>query len=141
MMSEDADETLLSQASQISDPEEEVGIWCDEKEIQNERRQALNDAPGNLTSGRFSPIISTLKASWDNISSTQQKYYTRKAREAVAAMLSVISPGQEKDLWKCIQNDSDLIERDESSSSKGKHFDTHTGLIDVLIKAYDPAES
>ena len=56
-------------------------------------------------------------------------------------MLSVISPGQEKDLWKCIQNDSDLIERDESSSSKGKHFDTHTGLIDVLIKAYDHAES
>ena len=50
MMSEDADETLLSQASQISDPEEEVDIWCDEKEIQNERRQALNDALGNLTS-------------------------------------------------------------------------------------------
>ena len=39
MLSEDADETLLSQASQISDPEEEVGIWCDEKEIQNKRRQ------------------------------------------------------------------------------------------------------
>ena len=132
---------LLSQASQISVPGEEVSIWCDEKEIQNERRQALNDALGNLTSGRFSPILSTLNASWDDISSTQQKYYTRKAREAVAAMLSVISPGQEKDLWKCIQNDSDLIERDESSSSKGKHFDTHTGLIDVLIKAYDQAES
>lgn len=82
MLSEDADETLLSQASQISDPEEEVGIWCDEKEIQNERRQALNDALGNLTSGRFSPILSTLNASWDDLSSTQQKYYTLKAREA-----------------------------------------------------------
>ena len=112
MMSEDADETLLSQASQISDPEEEVDIWCDEKEIQNERRQALNNALGNLTSGRFSPNLSNLNASWDDISSTQQKYYTRKAREAVAAVLSVISPGQEKYLWKCIQNDSDLIERD-----------------------------
>ena len=108
MMSEDADETLSSQASQISDPEEEVGIWCDEREIQNERRHALNDALGNLTSGRFSPILSTFNASWDDISSTQQKYYTRKAREAVAAVLSVISPGQEKYLWKCIQNDSDL---------------------------------
>ena len=74
MMSEDADETLLLQASQISDPEEEVDIWCDEKEIQNERRQALNDALGNLTSGRFSPILSNLNASWDDISSTQQKY-------------------------------------------------------------------
>ena len=67
MMSEDADETLSSQASQISDPEEEVGIWCDEREIQNERRHALNDALGNLTSGRFSPILSTFNASWDDI--------------------------------------------------------------------------
>ena len=131
----------MSQASQISVPEEEVSIWCDEKEIQNERRQALNDALGNLRSGRFSPILSTLNASWDDISSTQQKYYIRKAREAIAATLSVISPGQEKDLWKCIQNDSDIIERDKSSSSKRKHFDTNTGLIDVLIKAYDQAES
>ena len=131
-LDEHADETLLSQASQISVPGEEVSIWCDEKEIQNERRQALNDALGNLTSGRFSPILSTLNASWDDISSTQQKYYIRKAKEAVAATLSVISPGQEKDLWKCIQNDSDIIDRDESSSSRRKHFDTNTGLIDVL---------
>ena len=77
----------------------------------------------------------------DDISSTQQKYYIRKAREAVAATLSVISTRQENVFWKCIQNDSDIIERDESSSSKGKHFDTNTGLIDVLIKAYDQAES
>ena len=140
-LDEHADENLLSQASQISVPGEEVSIWCDEKEIQNERRQALNDALGNLTSGRFSPILSTLNASWDDISSTQQKYYIRKAREAVTATLSVITPGQEKDLWKRIQNDSDIIERDESSSSRRKHFDTNTGLIDVLIKAYDQAES
>ena len=40
-----------------------------------------------------------------------------------------------------IQNDSDVIERDESSSSKRKHFVTNTGFIDVLIKAYDQAES
>ncbi|XP_022777782.1 uncharacterized protein LOC111319236 [Stylophora pistillata] len=138
---EDADETLLSQASQISGPEKEVSIWCDEKEIQNQRRQALNDALGNLTSGRFSPILSTLNASWDNISPTQQKDYIRKGRGAVAVALSVISPGKGKDLWKCIQNDLDIIERNESSSSKRKHFDTNTGLIDVLIKAHDQEES
>ncbi|PFX16932.1 hypothetical protein AWC38_SpisGene18779 [Stylophora pistillata] len=140
-LSEDADEILLSQASQISGPKEEVSIWCDEKEIQNQRRQALNDALGNLTSGRFSPILSTLNGSWNDISPTQKKDYFREAREAVAVALSVISPGLEKDLWKCIQNYIDIIERDESSSSKRKHFDTNTGLIDVLIKAYDQAES
>ena len=62
--------TLSPQASWITDPEQEVSIWCDEKEIQNERRQTLNDALGNLTGGRFSPILSTLNASWDNISSS-----------------------------------------------------------------------
>ena len=62
-LDEDADETLLSQASQISDPEQEVSISCHEKEIQNEKRQALKDALENLTSGQFSPILSTLNAS------------------------------------------------------------------------------
>ena len=52
-LDEDADETLLSQASRISDPEQEVSIWCE--------TDALNDALGNLTSGRFSPILSTFK--------------------------------------------------------------------------------
>ena len=135
-LDEDADIGLLSQASQISDPEQEVSIWCYEKEIQNEKRQALNDALGNLKSGGFSPILSTC-----NASSTQQKHYIHKARETVAATLSVISPRQENYHWKWIQNDSDLIERDESSSSKREHFVTNTGLIDVLIKAYDQAES
>ena len=34
---EDADEsmTVSSQASQSTDPEQEVSIWCDEKEVQN----------------------------------------------------------------------------------------------------------
>ena len=41
---------------------------------------------------------------------------------------------------KMIHN-RDIIERDESGSSKREHFDTNTGLIDVLIKAYDQAES
>ncbi|KAL9954343.1 hypothetical protein ACROYT_G041867 [Oculina patagonica] len=139
---EESDETvtLSSLDSENSEPEEEVSIWCDEKELQNERRQALNDALGNLTNGRFSPIRSTLYASWDDISSTQQKYYMRKAREAVTASLSVISPGQEKELWNSIRSES-IIEREDGDSSKRKRFDTSTGLIDVLIKAHDQAGS
>ena len=37
---EDADETMTvsSQASQSIDPDQEVSIWCDENEVQNERR-------------------------------------------------------------------------------------------------------
>ena len=51
------------------------------------------------------------------------------------------SRARKRPLEMYIQNDSDLIERDESSSSKRKHFVTNTGFIDVLIKAYDQAES
>ena len=139
---EDADETmtLSSNASQSTEPEEEVSIWCDERELQNERRQTLSDTLANLTGGRFSPVRSTLNAAWDDISSTQQKYYTRKAQEAVTASLSVISPGQEKELWNSIRRES-LINSENGDSSKRKHFDTSTGLIDVLIKAHDQAES
>lgn len=77
----DNSQFLSSICSQNSEPEEEVSVWCDEKELQNEGRQKLNDALGNLTGGRFSPILSTLNASWEDISITQQKYYARKARE------------------------------------------------------------
>ena len=123
---EEADETmtLSSLDSQGTEREQEVSIWCDEKELQNERRQTLNDARNNLTGGRFSPICSTLNAAWDDISSTQQKYYSRKAREAVTASLSVISPGQEKELWKSIRNES-IIESECGGSSKQKHFGTN----------------
>ena len=50
-----------------------------------------------------SPLRSTLNTEWDDISSTQQKYYTRKAREIFAATLSVVSPGQEEALWESLR--------------------------------------
>ena len=52
-----------------------------------------------LSEGQTSPILSTLNTTWDDISSTQQKYHQRKAKETIMAALSVISPGQEKKLW------------------------------------------
>ena len=58
-------------------------------------RQTLNDTVTTLTDGRGSPLLSTLSTEWDDISSTQQKYYTREAREIFAATLSVV-PGKKK---------------------------------------------
>ena len=52
--------TLSSQPSEGTEPEGEVSVWWDEKERQNERRQTLNDAIGNLSGGRFSPVLFTL---------------------------------------------------------------------------------
>ena len=54
--------------------------------------------------------------------------------------MSVISPGQKKELWNSIRKES-IVEREDGDSSKRKHFDTITGLIDVLIKVHDQAGS
>ncbi|KAK3743588.1 hypothetical protein QZH41_010235 [Actinostola sp. cb2023] len=98
-----------SQSSQSTVPEQEVSVWLDEKEEQETKRQMLNHTIDTLTSGRTSPLQSTLNAEWDDISSTQQKYYLRKAKEMFSATLSVISPGQENQLWESLRRES-LVE-------------------------------
>ena len=85
--------------------------------------------------------MSTLNASWVDISATQQKYYLRKAKETIAASLSVISPGQENELWQNIRQESSISDEQDGNSSKRKSFDTNTGLIDVFIKAHNQVQS
>jgi len=133
-------DTLSSQSSQSTLPEKEIGIWLDEKEEQHAKRQTLNDTVSTLTDGRVSPLLSTLNTEWDDISSTQQKYYTRKAREIFAATLSVVSPGQEKALWESLRREP-ILENEGTSAKKRKYFDIKSDLIDVLIEAHNQAQS
>ena len=132
--------TTSSQSSQQSIPEQEISIWSDEMEEQQEKRQTLNTAITSLTGGRTSPILSTLNTSWHDISSTQQKYYQRKAKETIIAALSVIGPGQEQDLWTDVRKDVRLESGGETTSRR-KSFDPSSGIIDSLVKAYNQAES
>ena len=119
-----------SQSSQQSIPEEEISIWSDEVEEQQQRRQLLNNTTSSLSGGRISPILSTLNTSWDDISTTQQKYYLRKAKASICTALSVLSPGQER-----------LVNKDSAGATRRRSFDPKSGLIDVLIKSYNHAES
>ena len=134
----DETETPSSQSTEL---DQEVSIWFDEVEQQHNKRQTLSQALGDITDGRFSPILSTLNASWVDISATQQKYYLRKAKETIAASLSVINPGQEKELWQSIRQESSMSDEQDGESSKRKSFDTNTGLMDLLIKAHNQAQS
>lgn len=109
-------------------------------EQQQEKRQTLNAAISSLTSGRTSPILSTLNTSWDDISSTQQRYYQRKAKETILAALSVISPGQEEDLWDALRQDTSLSTSGKKMTSR-KSFDPSSAIIDSLVKAYYQADS
>ena len=133
-------DTLSSQSSQSTLPEKEISIWLDEKEEQHVKRQTLNDTVSTLTDGRVSPLLSTLNTEWDDISSTQQKYYTRKAREIVAATLSVVSPGQEEALWESLRREP-ILENEGTSAKKRKYFDVKSDLIDGLIEAHNQAQS
>ena len=95
---EEAD-TVFSHLYQSTEPEKEISIWLDEKEQQHSKRQQLKDSVSNLTDDCVSPLQSTLNTEWDDISSTQRKYYARKAGEIFAGTLSVLCPGQEEALW------------------------------------------
>ena len=129
-----------SQSSQQSIPEEEISIWSDEVEEQQQRRQLLNNTISTLSGGRISPILSTLNTSWDDISTTQQKYYLRKAKESICTALSVLSPGQEEELWTTLRQER-LVNKDSAGATRRRSFDPKSGLIDVLIKSYNHAES
>lgn len=117
-------------------PEEEISIWIDEIEEQTQKRQKLNEAVYNISGGRYRPVHSTLNTDWNDISDTQQRYYIRKVKETFSASLSVIAPGQEGLVWRALQGEPLLHD-----TSKRKHFDSSSGIVEVLIKAYDQADS
>ena len=110
----------------------------EEKEDEHLKRKTLNEAIGNLTGGRVSPVQSTLNTEWDDISTTEQKYYLRKAKELFAATLSVISPGQEERLWDSLRGEQ---LKEDDLGSKRKHFDMESDLIKALVKAHDDAQT
>ena len=58
-----------------------------------------------------------------------------------AATLSVISPGQEQQLWQSIRQDLFITEKESTTGAKRKHFAINPELIDVLFKAHNEAPS
>ena len=89
-----------------------------------------------------SPVLSTLNTSWGDILNTQQRYYIRKATEAISTTLSVICPGQENEIWSALRQAPILLENQSPvESSKRKYFDQKSGIIDALVKAHNEAES
>ena len=132
--------TISSKSSQSTN--EQVSIWVDEIEDQQQKRKSLNEAVSSIASGQYSPLLSMLNASWDDISNIQQQYYLRKASEAITTALSVIHLGQENEIWNSLHQDSLLVENQSlEDSSKQKYFYKNSAIIKVLVKAHDEAES
>ena len=107
-------------------------------EEQNSKRQKLNKAVHSISGGRYSPVMSTLNTTWDNVSDTEQRYYICKAKETIETSLSVITPGQEELVWKALQTEV-LLGPNRDNKGKRKHFDPSSGLVEILVKAYEQA--
>ena len=123
----------------INEDDTEVSLWIDEKEQQHEKRGVINHAIAQLTEGRYSPIVSTLNTSWDDVSVTQQQYYQRKVREVLQAVLSVVVPGQEERMWSCLREEQEVPNVGNEPPAKRKRLDT--GLVETLISAHNDAEN
>ena len=130
--------SLQSHWSQASIPEEEISIWVDEMEEQNSKRQKLNKAVHSISGGQYSPVMSTLNTTWDDVSDTQQRYYIHKAKETTATSLSVITPGQKELVWKAFQTEV-LLDPNRDNQGKRKRLDPNSGVVNILVKAYEQA--
>ena len=64
--------SLQSHSSQALKPEEEIRIWVDQMKEQNSKRQKFNEAVHSISGGCYSPVMSTLNMTWDDVSDTQQ---------------------------------------------------------------------
>ena len=104
------------------------------KEEQNSKRLALNDGFESIADGCISPLKYTLNADWNDISTTQQKYYIGKAKQMFAATLSVISPGQEQQLWQSIRQDPFIMEKASNTGTKRKYFDINSEPMMCWLK-------
>ena len=93
----------------------------------------MNKAVYSVSGGRYSPIMSTLDTTWDDVSNTQQCYYIRKAKEAVVTALSVITPSQDA-LQLEVHWDTN-----GGSQRKCKRFDPNLGLVGSLVKVSQQA--
>ena len=117
-LSEPPDDTrTISFQSSQSANEQDVSIWVDEIEDLQQKRSSLNEAVSSIASGRYSPFLSTLNASWDDISNTQQRNYLRKASEAITTALPVICSGQENEIWNSLRQDSLLVKNQSLEDS------------------------
>ena len=111
-------------------------------EDQQKKRKSLKEAVGSIASGLYSPSLSTLNTSWDDISNTQERYYIRNSTEAITATLSVMCPGQENQIWSALRKAPVLLEsQNPGGSSKIISFNQHSMNIDSSVKAHNAAES
>lgn len=128
---------IIPASDESSEGEQNVSMWQDEKELQHERRVALNRAMTDWTGGCFKPIHSSLNTAFSDISERQRNYYVGKAKEIVKEISSVLSPGQEQQLWEKLKESFVIEGTCESNSAVQILYP----VVRNLVSAYEHATS
>ena len=74
-------------------------LYIDDAEELKRKRCLLSDAIVQISKGRVSPIQSTSRLPWPELSERQQGYYVHKARKVIETAFNCLAPGSEADLW------------------------------------------
>ncbi|VDI18965.1 Hypothetical predicted protein [Mytilus galloprovincialis] len=108
-------------------------------ELQKTPREKLNAAM-KILSESFEPITSQLTKKWEETSKSARSYYTKKARECIELVLSIMAPCQEDILLEKIQiNSTQEIKLDNMTASVMEAFQntsdsrTQTQILSIIV--------
>ncbi|CAC5384208.1 RNF1_2 [Mytilus coruscus] len=115
-------------------------------ELQKTPREKLKSAM-KILSESFEPITSQLTKKWENTSKSARSYYTRKARECIELVLSIMAPCQEDILLEKIQiNSTQEIKKDNMTASVMEAFQnssdsrTQTQILSIIVNNHTKTE-
>ena len=124
---------MFSSASQTSEVEGETSQEWQQTPQVSHKLHYLNNFLRQASEGRVSPVRSQCTSDVLTLSSTSQRYYKRKAAEAVDSLLDAIAPG----------NSSWLLEQviDKHRDQRGIEEAAEGTLVHRLIVLYEEANS
>lgn len=125
--------------NEVSQNEEDISIWEDQLQAQQEKRAALNGTLEQISDGRCSPVVSTLNSHWEDVSQRQQSYYLKKLQDIIKTFLFVLAPGQEGMVWKEFQERKYCSLYQPELPVQPKKWETR--LINEFVEAYNQAET
>jgi len=122
---------VFSSTSQETVPEGETSQEWDATPVVQFKLHSLNSFLRQSSSGRLSPIRSQLRSDIADISSTTNRYYRRKAVQAVESVLDAIAPGNSTWLFNQVSQTFSQTDVDTSDNT----------LLSKLVKLYYDASS
>ncbi len=123
----------LSQSSPMS--EEECSARRSRKPTVESPLEKMNSF---LESKDISPVRFTLKTPWSEANERTRRRHTRKAKQAVVAVLDEVAPNQVSDLWTSVISSVDK----ENGSSSGEEEDVVDAvMLGALVECYQNADS